>query len=720
MTRTSARLIASIGLALALALFVALPFMAATNLAYQFEPDPDYQQTDVKARLKIYAGSGVTNPNSVIWLNPQGNSVSYCVTGGCGASYDQSVGDNGLLIWRAFNFYISGQQRPSGTYTAIVYQQGSELFRANFTISGSTPPTATPVTPTATPTPGPEVRCYVDAAATGANDGTSWSNAFTDLQSALASVTCNQVWVKRGVYRPTTLAADTAATFQLKYGVSLYGGFAGGETALEQRNPKANLTILSGDIDRNDSQAPILNDLATVTGNTSNSRHVVSGASAARLDGFIITAGYASDYGGGMLIRDCDQTILTDVSFVGNAALESYGQGGGLYIDASYPRLNRVTFTGNAASADYGAGGAMYSYKSDPILTDVTFSNNQATYGGGLYAYKGDPQLTNVTFANNLASGEAYAHWGIGGGMYNELSQPDLWNVTLSGNAADYGGGIYNDYTVVNLYSVTLSGNTATQAGGGLYNYYGSVVVRNSILWGNTAPTGAQIHDSTSWPDIAYSVIQGGYAGGSGIITADPLLGALGDHGGWTHTLPLLVNSSAIDSGDNFVCPALDQRNYLRPVDGNADGNAVCDIGAFEAGSIPFVPPTAVPSATPTETATLTPTPTHTFTAVPTHTNTPTHTLTAVPTHTNTPTHTLTAVPTHTNTPTHTLTAVPTHTNTPTHTLTAVLTHTNTPTHTSTPTHTLTAVPTHTNTPTPTSTPTVSHSHTIYLPIVVK
>ncbi len=701
MKRITARLIVSIGLALALTLLVTLPLLAAMNATYQFEPDPDYQQTDVKARLKIYAGSGVTNPNSVIWLNPQGNSVSYCVTGGCGASYDQSVGDNGLLIWRAFNFYISGQQRPSGTYTAIVYQQGSELFRANFTISGNTPPTATPVTPTATPTPGPEVRCYVDAAATGTNDGTSWSNAFTDLQSALVSVTCNQVWVKRGVYRPTTLAADTAATFQLKYGVSLYGGFAGGETTLEQRDPSANPTILSGDIDHNDSQTPILIDLATVTGNSSNSRHVVTGASAAALDGFIITAGYASDYGGGMLMRNCDQTILTDVSFVGNAALESYGQGGGLYIDASYPRLNRVTFTGNAASADYGAGGAMYSYKSDPILTDITFSNNLATYGGGLYAYKGNPQLTNVTFAENLASGEAYAHWGIGGGMYNELSQPDLWNVTLSGNAADYGGGIYNNNPVVNLYSVTLSGNTATQSGGGLYNYYGSVVVRNSILWGNTAPDGAQIYDYTSWPDIAASVIQGGYSGGVGIITDDPFLGVLGDYGGAMHTLPLLENSSAIDAGNDIVCPALDQRGYLRPVDGDNDGVAVCDIGAFEAGSIPFVPPTPVP------TQTNTPTVTHTFTPIPTSTSTPTQTLTPIPTSTSTSTQTLTPIPTNTSTPTatHTFTPIPTSTSTPTatHTFTPIPTST----YTVTPTHTLTAIP-------------IPPLYFVYLPLVVK
>ncbi len=76
--------------------------------------------------------------------------------------------------------------------------------------------------------------------------------------------------------------------------MALYGGFAGTETARSQRNPAANLTILSGDIDNNDSQTPIITDLTTVTGNDTNSYHVVTGATGATLDGFTITAGNAN------------------------------------------------------------------------------------------------------------------------------------------------------------------------------------------------------------------------------------------------------------------------------------------------------------------------------------------------------------------------------------------------------------------------------------------
>ena len=141
----------------------------------------------------------------------------------------------------------------------------------------------------------------------GTGDCSSWANACT-LQTALTGATSgDEIWVATGTHKPTTNVTNRSATFQLKSGVALYGGFAGTETARSQRNPATNVTILSGDIDNNDSQTPIITDLATVTGNTTNSYHVVTGATGAPLDGFTITAGnangadiYSSGSGGGM------------------------------------------------------------------------------------------------------------------------------------------------------------------------------------------------------------------------------------------------------------------------------------------------------------------------------------------------------------------------------------------------------------------------------------
>ncbi|MCX6036272.1 MAG: hypothetical protein NTV38_15085, partial [Chloroflexi bacterium] len=186
---------------------------------------------------------------------------------------------------------------------------------------------------------------YAKPSATGTGNCLSWANACS-LQTALTgAVSGNEIWAAAGVYKPTA-GTDRTATFQLKDGVAVYGGFAGTETARTQRNPAVNVTILSGDIDNNDTQTPIITDLKTVTGNTTNSNHVVTGATGATLDGFTITAGNTND--------------------------------------GAYPN---------------NSGGGMFNSSSSPTLTNVTFSGNSAMmYGGGMYNGNGSPTLTNVTF----------------------------------------------------------------------------------------------------------------------------------------------------------------------------------------------------------------------------------------------------------------------------------------------------------------------------------
>lgn len=154
------------------------------------------------------------------------------------------------------------------------------------------------------------------------------------------------------------------------------------------------------------SQTPIITNLATVTGNTTNSYHVVTGATGATLDGFTITAGNAN-----------------------GSSTSSYG--GGMYNDSSNPTLADVTFRGNSALDD---GGGMRNYfNSNPTLTNVTFSDNSASVGGGMSNVSSSPTLTKVTFSGNSAS--------TAGGMHNIFSNPTLTNVTFSGNSVSTGGG---------------------------------------------------------------------------------------------------------------------------------------------------------------------------------------------------------------------------------------------------------------------------------------
>jgi len=167
-------------------------------------------------------------------------------------------------------------------------------------------------------------------------------------------------------------------------------------------------------------------------------------------------------------------------------------------------------------------------------------------------------------------------------GMYNFSSNPALTNVTFSGNSAGYGGGICNNSGNPTLTNVTFSGNVAAANGGGIENdSYSYPTIRNTIFWGNTATAdgAAQIYNDSSTPVVSDSVIQDGCPAGStctNIITTDPMLGALGDYGGFTQTIPLLPGSSAIDAGNDAVCPATDRRGVTRPQ------GAHCDIGLFE------------------------------------------------------------------------------------------------------------------------------------------
>ena len=132
---------------------------------------------------------------------------------------------------------------------------------------------------------------YVDGYADGVNDGSSWSDAFTDLQDALVvAQEGDEIRLAQGIYTPTQDPLDRDATFDLKDSVSITGGYAGLVGMYPDfRHTKFFTTIFSGDIDHND-------DSIDPNNKEGNSRHVVSCSepdNAAVLEGVTITGGYA-------------------------------------------------------------------------------------------------------------------------------------------------------------------------------------------------------------------------------------------------------------------------------------------------------------------------------------------------------------------------------------------------------------------------------------------
>ncbi len=235
---------------------------------------------------------------------------------------------------------------------------------------------------------------YVDAAATGAADGTSWQNAFVSLQDGLARASADDsIWVAEGLYWPDLGASQTigdrAATLQLKSGVAVYGGFPTGGGTWRQRNSFLHQTILSGDI----GEPGVLTD---------NSYHVVTTGHVAGevvLDGCVITCGFANgaephDRGGGM--HNQGSLIVRNCTFAANAAV---GDGGAAYNSQSSLTFINCVFTGNTSG---NWGGGMCNTDSAVTVISCTFTGNQALWrGGGIYNILEPISVTNSIFWGN-------------------------------------------------------------------------------------------------------------------------------------------------------------------------------------------------------------------------------------------------------------------------------------------------------------------------------
>lgn len=294
---------------------------------------------------------------------------------------------------------------------------------------------------------------FVRKDATGANNGTSWENAFTDLQNALAvAQTGSQIWVASGQYLPTP-STDRDISFQLKEGVGLYGGFDGTELTLNARNPAVNASILSGAI--GDSTA---ND---------NSYHVLraKGVSAATtIDGFIIEHGQAvagmtggnNNYGGGMLVSPQ------------------------LGIPLTAPVIRNCIFRFNVAQS----GGAFASLGSaafniEPHLVGCRFEQNAASLNGGAILRSGwsadhlFPSLDSCMFQGNTAALQ-------GGAIYFDDCVPDfLIDNCIFLNDSSYSGGAVTVNIDVGeghfrVRNSSFEGNQATSSGGALEVIYSS------------------------------------------------------------------------------------------------------------------------------------------------------------------------------------------------------------------------------------------------------
>ncbi|WP_412060987.1 choice-of-anchor Q domain-containing protein [Rubrivirga sp. IMCC45206] len=422
---------------------------------------------------------------------------------------------------------------------------------------------------------------YVDADASGTEDGTSWANAFEELDEAIEAARAPaQIWVAEGVYTPTD-DPDRKESFRLKNGVEILGGFDGTETSADQRTPDPDEggTVLSGDI-------------GTVGDDDDNSYHVVTAFNvdnSAVLDGFVVTGGNAD--GGAPDER--------------GGGLTNYDGGTSNPDTEGYPTLRNVVFEGNSATS--GGGVYLNATIGTTVMEDVEFKENEASNGGGIYtngaiegegvefeeneadergggAFVNNTRVTfrDVEFDSNVAGREGVTNSvGRGAGLYSQsgarvtiidaefelnrsvgafpdgaglLTQGgtlDVVNAVFNGNVARAGAAVMsrNGSATVSLTNVVIAGNQGAEDTWGILDFNdatevsiaqlsmsgndGFAMVRisrdvstevvNSIFWDNDGPAFVQESGGSGELDVENAIVEGGFPDGESILAADPL-----------------------------------------------------------------------------------------------------------------------------------------------------------------------------------------------------
>lgn len=475
---------------------------------------------------------------------------------------------------------------------------------------------------------------YVNKDAEGANNGSSWANAYTSLQAAInASAVNDKIWVSAGTYFPTQLRIAgnaRSASFIINKNIKIYGGFNGTETQLSERNTNTNVTILSGDFSENDidTNGNGINDF----NDGENAYNVVftqNLGTSAILDGFRITGANADGSTTYMIGTSLIQTNTGGAIYNLNSSLtmsnlklynNSSDFGAGVYNTGGAPKLNSSELTYNFASYGAGAyntlatvftindcdfffnrfsGGTVGSVNNSVVkANNCFFAQNSGLYGGAFYNKTASIILFNVKISENIVNNS-------GGGIYNvDNGVATLFNVLINNNYANNGAGIYNHTNAYSkLTNVTITGNEAVDTGGGIYNNISpdglNTRIYNSIIWDNTASQSASIYYTFYAQEdvhIRNSIIAG--SGGSAAwndsyghnqgnnFAQDPLF--LNASGG---NYMLQDTSVGKDSAYNQLLNLPNGANAWTAADSDPDGysrlqGAGVDMGAFEAGGV--------------------------------------------------------------------------------------------------------------------------------------
>ncbi|MTJ07615.1 CHAT domain-containing protein [Anabaena sp. UHCC 0204] len=455
------------------------------------------------------------------------------------------------------------------------------------------------------------------AGGTGGSGDITLTNSIGQTLGGSASLTLTGRRFFRGPYGTINMNSTGALTFNINQvnpetiapnssiqnAINAIGTVAGGTTInLGAGTYTGNTVFINQPLTING--AGLTNTILDAQNN--NSVFQISSSDTVTLNNFSILNGNASSFYGSAIYNTTSNTLnINNLAFNNNSAPSN---GGAIYNSGGTINIINSTFNNNNSA--FSDGGAIYNSSGTVNITNSIFSNNTAiNNGGAIYNSSGTVTINNSTLSGNSSTsdgGAIYNSFGTvtinnstlsgnsstsdGGAIYNQGGDGGIVfvrNSTFSGNQATDGGAIYNLAGTISVISGTLSSNTATNLGGGIYNSSdGNILLKNTIVAGNTSSTSPDIFGSVDSPSN-YNLIgngtgiginngDNGNLVGSNIAPIDPKLAVLGDYGGTTQTMALLPDSPAINTAilDNDF--TTDQRGISR------FQGAAPDIGAFE------------------------------------------------------------------------------------------------------------------------------------------
>ncbi|OUS02841.1 hypothetical protein A9Q86_01975 [Flavobacteriales bacterium 33_180_T64] len=416
---------------------------------------------------------------------------------------------------------------------------------------------------------------YVNYTATGNNDGTTWADAYTHLENALAAATDgNEIWIATGTYLPNTTDSQTTPFNINNADLKIYGGFAGTETQLSDRVLGTNETILSGDFQANDVfvNDHFVNSLYH-SSKTDNSRNIINITALANnlvLDGLTISNAHNSVnniYGGAIIKEETVAKLTIKNCTIKNniAALAAPG------VFARFELNN--------------AGGT----RGELIIENSKFINNMSRFASGVYAYAItntllDIKVENSLFNNNIAGNTSTGVRGLSGaaswfrsiGASSDLDLK-LINNTYVNHLDDSDGNSINN----NSRAVVAINTSST----GVLN----AEVVNCIFWNNykpASPSNIAVRSITNtYQDVAQSIVvknsidqlnfnDASITSTVNTSSASPLFTNI------NNDLTIQIGSPAIDAGDNsYVTATSDLLGNQRVF------NTTVDMGAYEFGA---------------------------------------------------------------------------------------------------------------------------------------